>query len=142
MLNVTIAEKFKCPHCGSARTKPLSIAISTGTRRRGTTGVSSRGRVWRSSSTYQSDFVSSLPQRPSNAGAWFAIFLGLCAFGFAWLVGSGGLAVFLGLLGVLFVVGGWFGIKPADKLAAAQRSWDRRWLCARCGHQWEAAAQP
>jgi hypothetical protein len=28
----------------------------------------------------------------------------------------------------------------SGKLAAAQDNWDRRWLCARCSHQWEAAA--
>ncbi len=53
------ADKFKCPKCGSGRTKPISIAISSGTRRRNTVGVSRRS-MWGSSSTYKSDLVSSL----------------------------------------------------------------------------------
>jgi hypothetical protein len=60
-------DKFKCPARGSGRTKPISVAIASGTRRRSTVGVSKRS-VWGSSSTYKSDLVSSLSQRPSNAG--------------------------------------------------------------------------
>jgi len=58
-------DNFKCPNCGSGRTKPLSMAVSTGTRRRSTVGLSRRS-IWGSQSTYKSDFVSSLPTRPSN----------------------------------------------------------------------------
>jgi hypothetical protein len=56
------ADKFKCPKCGSARTKPISVAIASGTRRRSSVGVSRRS-MWGSSSTYKSDLVSSLPER-------------------------------------------------------------------------------
>jgi hypothetical protein len=45
------ADKFKGPKCGSGRTKPISIAIASGTRRRNTVGVSRRS-MWGSSSTY------------------------------------------------------------------------------------------
>ncbi len=76
------ADKFKCPECGSGRTKPVSIAIASGTRRRSTNGVSRRS-MWGSSSTYKSDLVSSLPQRPSNAGAYLLMFLGVGGFLFA-----------------------------------------------------------
>lgn len=54
------ADQFKCPRCGSGRTKPLSIAIDGGTRRRSTVGISRRS-MWGSSSTYKTDLVSSLP---------------------------------------------------------------------------------
>jgi hypothetical protein len=57
------ADKFKCPRCGSGRTKPLSVAIAGGTRRRNTIGVSRRS-MWGSTSTYKSDLVSSLPHPP------------------------------------------------------------------------------
>ena len=80
-------DKFKCPNCGSGRTKPLSIAITAGTRRRRTVGISRRS-LWSSASTYKSDFVSGLPQRPSNAGAYLCIFLGVCGLLFAWFVGA------------------------------------------------------
>jgi catechol 2,3-dioxygenase-like lactoylglutathione lyase family enzyme len=33
------ADKFKCPKCGSGRTKPVSIAIASGTHRRSTVAV-------------------------------------------------------------------------------------------------------
>lgn len=39
--------------------------------------------MWGSSSTYKSDFVSSLPSRPSNGGAYVCIFLGVCGMVFA-----------------------------------------------------------
>jgi hypothetical protein len=41
------ADKFKCPKCGSGRTKPLSVAIAGGTRRRNTVGISRRS-MWSS----------------------------------------------------------------------------------------------
>jgi hypothetical protein len=68
------ADRFKCPKCGSGRTKPLSVAIAGGTRRRNTVGISRRS-MWGSTSTYKSDLVSSLPQRPSNGGAYLCIFI-------------------------------------------------------------------
>ena len=54
-------------------------------------------------STYISDSVSSLPQRPSNAGAHPPMFLGVCGLLFALLVGSGdknatGIAVGIGVI--------------------------------------------
>src|SRR2546425_12407495 len=135
------SDKFKCPNCGSERTKPLSVAISAGTRRRNTVGVSRRS-VWGSTSTYKSDLVSSLPERPSNGGAYLCIFLGVCGLLFALFVGSNekgleGFSVVVGVVSVLFLLGGIAAKKPTDQLANAQASWDRRWMCARCGHQWE-----
>jgi hypothetical protein len=136
------ADNFKCPKCGSGRTKPLSIAIAGGTRRRNSVGISRRS-MWGSTSTYKSDLISSLPQRPSNGGAYLCIFLGICGLLFAAFVGSNtkgaeGFAVGIGVLGLLFLVGGYGARKPPDQLANAQASWDRRWMCARCGNQWEA----
>jgi ribosomal protein S27AE len=138
------ADKFKCPKCGSGLTKPLSVAISTGTRRRSTVGFSRRS-MWSSTSTYKSDLVSSLPQRPSNAGAYLCIVLGVCGLLFALLIGASardatGLAAGVGVVALLFLVGGIGAIKPADQLASDQANWDRRWMCARCGNQWEEAA--
>ena len=135
------ADKFKCPKCGSGRTKPLSVAIGAGTRRRNTVGFS-RHSMWNSTSTYKSDLVSSLPQRPSNVGAYLCIFLGVCGLLFALFVAlntkdATGFAVAVGVVALLFLVGGIGAIKPADKLADAQAGWDRRWMCARCGNQWE-----
>ncbi len=135
------ADKFKCPRCGSGRTKPLSIAIAGGTRRRSTVGISKRS-MWGSSSTYKSDLVSSLPQRPSNAGAYLLMVLGVCGLLFALLIGSAdknatGFAVAIGAVALLLLLGGIGARKPPDQLANAQGSWDRRWMCARCGHQWE-----
>jgi hypothetical protein len=137
-----MSDNFKCPKCGSGRTKPLSIAIASGTRRRHTVGISRRS-LWGSSSTYKSDLVSSLPQRPSNAGAYFCIVLGVCGLLFALFIGSNekgaeGFAIAVGVVGVLFLLGGIGAKKSPDQLAAAQAGWDRGWMCARCGHQWEA----
>jgi len=120
----TTADKFKCPKCGSGRTKPLSVAIATGTRRRKTVGMSRRS-MWGSTSTYKSDLVSGLPQRPSNGGAYLCIFLGVCGLFLALFVGSNekgaqGLAVVLGVVGILFFLGGIGAKKPADQLTNAQ----------------------
>src|ERR1700730_3939315 len=103
-------DKFKCPKCGSGRTKPVSIAIASGTRRRSTVGVSRRS-MWGSSSTYKSDLVCSLPQRPSNAGAYLLMFVGVGGLLFALLVGSAdknatGIAVMIGFVALLFLFGG------------------------------------
>ena len=135
-------DKFKCPNCGSGRTKPLSIATASGTHRRNTVGFSRRS-LWGSTSTYKSDLVSSLPQRPSNGGPYLCIFLGICGLIFALYIGlnekgAEGLAVAVGVVSTLFVFGGVGARKPPHQLAQAQTSWDRRWVCARCGHQWEA----
>jgi predicted nucleic-acid-binding Zn-ribbon protein len=135
-------DKFKCPKCGSGRTKPLSIAIAGGTRSRQTIGFSRRS-LWSSTSTYKSDLVSSLPQRPSNIGAYFLISIGVCGFLFALLVVSveknaGGFAAFVGFIALLFVLGGIGAKKKPEELAVAQESWDKSWMCARCGNQWEA----
>jgi len=135
-------DKFKCPMCGSGRTKPLSIAIAGGTRRRSTVGISRRS-MWGSSSTYKSDLVSSLPQRPSNAGAYRLMFLGVCGLLLALFVGANekgaeGVAAAVGVVGLLFLLGGIGAKKLPDQLANAQASWDKRWMCARCGNQWES----
>jgi hypothetical protein len=136
------ADKFRCPACGSGRTKPISMAIASGTRRRSTVGISRRS-VWGSSSTYKSDLVSGLPQRPSNAGAYLLMFLGVGGLLFAFLIGSAdknatGFAVLVGFVALLFIFGGIGARKKPDELTAQQSSWDRRWMCARCGNQWEA----
>ncbi len=138
-----MADNFKCPSCGSGRTKPLSVAVTTGTRRRSTVGISRRS-VWGSSSTYKSDFVSSLPSRPSNGGAYVCIFLGLCGMAFAAFVfsqvkGAEWFAAIIGFVGFLFLSGGIGAKKEPAQLATDQASWDKRWVCARCGHQWIAA---
>ena len=135
-------DKFKCPKCGSSRTKPLSIAIAGGTRRRQTIGFSRRS-LWSSTSTYKSDLVSNLPQRPSNVGAYFLLFIGVGGFLFALLIVSadknaGGFAAFVGFIALLFVLGGIGAKKKPEELTVAQESWDKRWMCARCGNQWEA----
>ena len=100
--------------------------------------------MWSSTSTYKSDFVASLPDRPSNDGAYVCIFLGVCGLLFAFFVfsqvkGAEGFAGIVGFVALLFLLGGIGAKKPADQLANAQSTWDRRWVCARCGHQWIAA---
>jgi hypothetical protein len=136
-----LADKFKCPNCTSVRTKPLAVAISGGTRRRTTVGVSRRS-AWRSSSTYKSDFVSSLPERPSNSIAYIAVFIGVCGLLFGILVansGEGGIAAIIIGISALFVTFGFLVKKPAEQLETAQSTWDSRWVCARCGHQFQQA---
>ena len=125
-----------------SRTKPISIAIASGTRRRSTIGVSRRS-LWGSSSTYKSDLVSSLPQRPSNAGAHLLLFLGAGGLLFALLVGSAdknatGFAAVIAIVALLLLFGGIGARKRPEELATAQSSWDMRWMCSRCGNQWEA----
>ena len=71
------------------------------------------------------------PQRPSNAGAYLLMFLGVCGLLLALFVGANergaeGFAVALGVVGLLFLLGGIGAKKPADQLANAQASWDRR----------------
>jgi ribosomal protein S27AE len=136
------ADKFKCPNCGSGRTRPISVAIASGTRRRTTVGLSRRS-IWSSSSTYKSDLVSSLPHRPSNAGAYLLMFLGAFGLLFALLIGSAdknttGFAVLVGIVAFLFLFGGIGARKKPEELIVEQASWDNRWMCARCGNQWEA----
>lgn len=136
-----MVDNFKCPQCGSGRTKPLSVATSTGTRRRKTVGISRRS-IWGSSSTYKSDFVSSLPSRPSNGVAYTLIFLGICGIAFAAWISSvdrtaGGFALVIGIVSFFVLMGGIGVRKSSDQLASAQANWDRRWVCARCGNQWQ-----
>lgn len=139
-----IADKFKCPKCGSGRTKPLSVAIAAGTRRRSTVGISRRS-LWSSSSTYKSDLVSGLPPRPSNVGAYMLMSLGVGGLLFALLIASAdkNATVFGALVGIVafvFLFGGIGARKKPKELTVAQESWDRRWMCARCGNQWEPTA--
>ena len=136
------ADKFKCPKCGSGRTKPLSLAIAGGTRRRNTIGISKRS-MWSSTSTYKSDLVSSLPERPSNGGAYLCIFLGVCGLLLALYIasnakGAEGFAAVVGVVSLMFLLGGIGAKKSPDQLTNAQANWDRRRMCARCGNQWEA----
>src|SRR5689334_9891004 len=103
------ADKFKCPNCGSGRTKPISMAIAAGTRRRNTIGLSRRS-LWSSTSVYQSDLIASLPQRPSNGGAYLCIFLSICGLLFAVLVGlsakgAEGFSLLVGLGSFLLLLG-------------------------------------
>lgn len=140
----TKIDKFKCPKCGSGRTKPLSIAIASGTRRRNTVGMSRRS-VWGSTSTYKSDLVSGLPQRPTNAGSYLCMFLGVCGVLLAIFIAfndksAHGFALVVGALGFLLLLGGVRMKRPPDQLAHSQASWDRSWMCARCGYQWETTA--
>ncbi len=135
-------DKFKCPKCGSGRTKPVSIAIASGTRRCRTVGISRRS-FWSSTSTYKSDLVSNLPERPSNAGAYVLMFIGVGGLLFALLIASAdkngtGFAVLVGIVAFLFLTGGIGARKKPEDLAVAQAGWDKRWMCARCGNQWES----
>ena len=136
-----MADKFKCPKCGSGRTKPLSVAIAAGTRRRQTVGFSKRS-FWTSTSAYKSDLVASLPKRPSNGMAYLFILAGACGLLFALFIGTndknaGGFTAFCAVLSILFLLVG-FGIKKSTLvLGNEQEAWDNRWLCARCGHQWQ-----
>jgi len=138
------ADKFKCPKCGSGRTRPLSIAIAGGTRRRKTVGISRRS-WWGSTNTYKSDLIAGLPERPSNAGAYLCMFLGGCALLLGLLMGSAdkdllAFAVVIGAIGLLLVSVGIRTRRTTEQLADDQASWDRSWMCARCGHQWETTA--
>lgn len=117
------------------------MAIAGGTRRRNTVGFSRRS-LWTSTSTYKSDLVASLPDRPSNAGAYLCIFLGVCGLLFALFVATNAndaswFALLVGIVSLLFLVGGIKARKTPEQLNAAQSSWDSRWLCARCGYQWQ-----
>ena len=112
------------------------------TRRRKTIGISRRS-LWGSSSTYKSDFVSGLPTRPSNEVAYLLILLGICGIAFAaWFSSEDktatGFALVIGIVSFVALMGGIGLRKSSDQIASAQASWDRRWVCARCGNQWQA----
>jgi hypothetical protein len=86
--------------------------------------------------------VAGLPQRPSNAGAYLLMFLGVGGLLFAFLVGGSadkneGSAVVIGFVALLSLVAGIVAKKKPEQLANEQASWDKRWMCARCGNQWE-----
>jgi hypothetical protein len=71
------------------------------------------------------------------------MFLGVGGLIFASLVGSAdknatGFAVGIGIIAMLFLVGGIGAKKKPEELTTAQASWDRSWMCAHCGNQWEA----
>jgi len=141
MMGTKNTDKFKCPNCGSGRTKPISIAIAGGTRRRSTVGISRRS-IWGSSSTYKSDLVSSLPSRPSNAGPYLCIVLGVCGLLLALMIISNekdatGFAFGVSVVSILLILGGLRAKKTPQQLAIAQGSWDNCWFCARCGYRWE-----
>ena len=79
--------------------------------------------------------TGSIAEAPPSA----AVALGVCGLLFALYIGSNekgaeGFAVAVGV----FFLGGVAAKKSPDQLAAAQASWDKRWMCARCGHQWES----
>jgi hypothetical protein len=121
----------------------LSVAISGGTRRRNTVGFSSRS-IWSSNSTYKSDQIAALPERPSNGRAYALVFLGICGLLLAFFIGSSandeeGVALVTGVIGGLLVLGGIRMRVTTDRLATAQANWDNCWVCARCGHQWQSA---
>jgi hypothetical protein len=123
-----------CPRCQSRSTQPVHMALATGTRRRSTVGFSRS--LWVSRSTYRSDFVSSLPSYPSNFAAYFFIIVGgLAAYiGLrAWNDSGGSVLVALGTLAVVL---GFIIRKTPDAIAAARETWQRTWVCKRCGNQW------
>ena len=127
---------LNCPNCQSKNTQPVSMAIATGTRRRTTVGASSRS-AWTSGSTYRSDFVASLPSRPTNMSAY--VFMVAGAFGiFLAVANAEGRTVFA-CVGIALVLIGLVSKKPAAVLEAAQQTWDRTWVCKRCGHKWVSA---
>src|SRR5262245_23277025 len=139
-----MVDKFNCPNCGSGRTKPVSLIVSSGTRTRSTLGASSRKNIWGSSSTYKSKLVESLGERPSNSIANVCIVLGVVGMLLAFAIwssasrddGSIG-AVFSVPAGILLLIG--FGARsPREKLLAEQNVWDKQWFCSRCGHKWVA----
>lgn len=47
-------------------------------------------------------------------------------------------AAIVGFIALLFLFGGIGAKKKPEELTVAQESWDKRWMCARCGNQWEA----
>lgn len=126
------------PQCLSKSTQPLSMALSTGTRRRSTVGISRRG-LWTSGSTYRSDFVSSLPAYPTNYGAYLCLAVGsfLAFLGYNTLNVPGAAVVFF-VLGGLLILGGLRLRKSGVALSAARDTWQRTWVCKRCGQLWTA----
>jgi hypothetical protein len=71
------------------------------------------------------------------------MFLGVGGLLFAFLVYSAdknatGFAAAIGFVALLFLFGGMGAKKKPEQLSAEQASWDRCWMCARCGNQWEA----
>ena len=71
------------------------------------------------------------------------MFLGVGGLLFALLIGSADknttwFAALIGLVAFLFLFGGIGATKRPEELATSQSGWDRRWMCARCGNQWEA----
>lgn|SRR5437667_9012845 len=127
--------KFRCPVCDSGRTKPLPMAVNTGTRRRNTVGLSRRS-VWTSTSKYTSDFVSSLPFYPSNFSAYALIGAGLFALLIALVANDPETRTVCLVLGLLVLALGFSIRKPQAILEAARRAWRGTWVCMRCGHQW------
>jgi len=61
------------------------------------------------------------------------------AFVFAEVKGAEWFAAIIGVVGFFFLIGGIGAKKEPEALASAQANWDKRWVCARCGHQWIAA---
>ena len=140
--STAVSEKFKCPNCGSGRTRPVTLIIESGIRTRRTVGVSSRRSVWGSTSTYKSKLIDRLGSRPSNRSSNFCIALGvlgvLLAVG---ILSSGGSDAQLGsaIFGVpaaILLVVGFGGRLSAEKLRQAQAAWDNQWFCSRCGTKW------
>jgi hypothetical protein len=81
------------------------LQLRGGTHRRKTIGISRRS-LWSSTSAYKSDLVSNLPQRPSNAGPYFLMLLGVAGLLFAFLIGSVeknaiGFSAFVGFIALL-----------------------------------------
>jgi hypothetical protein len=75
--------------------------------------------------------------------AYLFIFAGVCGLLLALFVGAngtnaGGFAILCLALSILCLLAG-FGVKKGTQvLANEQQAWDHQWLCARCGHQWQA----
>ena len=65
--------------------------------------------------------------------------MAFAALVFAQVKGAEGFAAIIGIVGLVFMIVGIGAKKEPGVLASAQASWDKRWVCARCGHQWIAA---
>jgi hypothetical protein len=133
--------KFDCPNCGSARTKPVPVAVTEGTRRGGRIGVSRRG-VWGSASTYQNDFITSISRNPKRHGCLTTF----GALGLVYALGSliGGTSetvttsIVIGIISVLVLV----GVTQAKRQRSIEQAhWERSWVCFRCGYEWEPSNQ-
>jgi hypothetical protein len=130
---VSMPTKFKCPNCGSERTKPIPIAVAEGTRRRGTVGLSRRG-VWGSASMYQTDFVRSISHHPAGHGCLITLAVIGLLYGLGSWVVDKSRAIMIIIISIAALV--WVKTLKGQQ-SIEQEHWDRSWICARCGYRWE-----